>query len=218
VIAVPGGGLATTSSIVFGSFLAAQVEVTAGPVNISKITVDGTATSTTCPSDYYVGIFYREGSSGTVNRVETRYQNCNDSGTGILAENGAGATQSVTLENNDVHDNTYAGIYACSNQTPSTLTAYIKNNYVGNSGQWGIATDCNVAGSVSDNLVAGGFVGISAGSPSSPVSGNTVNGGTYGIYLPGAAKVSGNTINVIHFGIFLDAAGTVLSNRIANSE
>lgn len=220
VIAMPGGGLATTSSIVFGS-LAAQVEVTAGPVKITNIIVDGAAANATCPSGYYAGIFYRTGSSGTVNRVEARNQNCNSIGTGILVENGVGAVQSVTLENNDVHDDTAFGIYACSNQTPSTLTAYIKNNYVGNSGdiQIGITTDCNVAGSVSDNVVAGGLVGIYAGSPSSPVSGNTVNGGTYGINITGAATVSGNTVNnPTEFGIALDAAGTVLSNRIANSE
>jgi pectin methylesterase-like acyl-CoA thioesterase len=47
VIAVPSGGLATTSSLVLGT-AAAQVEVTAGRVTITNITVDGTASSN-CP-------------------------------------------------------------------------------------------------------------------------------------------------------------------------
>jgi hypothetical protein len=78
VIAMPSTPLAQTSSIYFSSVssVAAQVQVTAGPVNISNITVDGTAESSNCPSDsYYFGIFYSSGSSGTVDEVEARNQN-----------------------------------------------------------------------------------------------------------------------------------------------
>src|ERR1035438_4835680 len=153
VIAVPSGGLATTSSIILGT-LAAQVEVTAGPVTMTNITVDGTASSN-CPSTaVYVGIFYASGSSGTVNEVETRNQNCNGIyGFGILAENGAGATQLITIENSNINSNSYAGITAGSDQTPSTLTASIKSNYVAG-GVVGIYTAFNVGGSVSGNVVA----------------------------------------------------------------
>jgi hypothetical protein len=215
VITVPSGGLATTSSLVFGTG-AAQVEVTSGPVTITNITVDGTASSN-CPSGAYVGIFYASGSSGTVNEVETRNQNCNGEGLGIVAENGAGATQSVTIENSNINNNTYAGIFACSNQTPSTLTASIKSNYVAGGGS-GIVTYCNVGGSVSGNIVAASGYGVWAVSPSSLVSKNTVTGGIVGIEVDGAATVSGNTINGAQFGgIFVYAAGTVTSNNISNS-
>jgi hypothetical protein len=216
VIAVPSGGLATTSSLVFGT-VAAQVEVTSGPVTITNITVDGTASSN-CPSTFYGGIFYASGSSGTVNEVETRNQNCNNwNGLGILAENGAGATQSVTIENSNINNNTYAGIIAFTNQTPSTLTASIKSNYVAG-GTFGIVTYYNVGGSVSGNIVAASTYGVYAGSPSSLVSKNTVNGGSYGVYvLIAGAVVSGNTINGAQFGVVVGAAGTVTSNNILHS-
>src|SRR4029077_8561447 len=42
VLTIPSGGLKTTSSINIGS-ISAQIQVTAGPVNISNITVDGFA-------------------------------------------------------------------------------------------------------------------------------------------------------------------------------
>ena len=213
VIAVPSGGLATTSSLVFAT-LSAQVEVTAGPVTITNITVDGTASSN-CPNNPYVGIFYASGSSGTVNEVETRNQNCNSGGFGILAENGAGATQSVTIENSNINNNTDSGIFACSNQTPSTLTASIKSNYVAGGGL-GIFTYCNVGGSVSGNIIAASTFGVYAVSPSSLVSKNTVNGGSEGIEVDGAATVSGNTINGAYFGVVV-YAGTVTSNNISNS-
>jgi hypothetical protein len=217
VIAVPSGGLATTSSIIVGT-LAAQVEVTAGPVTITNITVDGTA-STNCPSTLvYAGIFYASGSSGTVNEVETRNQNCNGIyGFGILAENGAGATQLVTIENSNINSDSY-GITAGSDQTPSTLTASIKSNYVAG-GLVGIYTYFNVGGSVSGNIVAASTsgVGVVANSPSSLVSKNTVNGGSEGIDVDGAATVSGNTINGATYGVFVNAAGSVTSNNISNS-
>src|ERR1700686_4203066 len=215
VIAVPSGGLATTSSLVFAT-LSAQVEVTAGPVTITNITVDGTASSN-CPNNAYLGIFYASGSSGTVNEVETRNQNCNSGGLGIVAENGAGAPQSVTIENSNINNNTDSGIFACSNQTPSTLTATIKSNYLAGDGI-GIVTYCNVGGSVSGNIVADARTfGVWAVSPSSLVSKNTVNGGSEGIEVDGAATVSGNTINGVQYGVVVFAAGTVTSNNISQS-
>src|SRR5271167_4447111 len=219
VIAVPSGGLATTSSIILGT-LAAQVEVTAGPVTITNIAVDGTA-STNCPTStvVYAGIFYASGSSGTVNEVETRNQNCNNIyGFGILAENGAGATQLITIESSNINSYSYAGITAGSDQTPSTLTASIKKNFVAG-GVVGISTAINVGGSVSGNVVAASAsgTGVVASSPSSLVSENTVNGGSEGIEVGGAATVSGNTINGATYGVFVNAAGTVTSNNISNS-
>jgi len=215
VISVPSSGLATTSSIYFGT-VAPQVEVTAGPVNISNITVDGTAGSTNCPSTYEAGIFYSSGSSGTVTDVETRNQSCNSEGVGIVAENGAGATQSVTIENSIINTNSYISILACSEQIPSTLTASIKNNYV-DATNIGIDLWCNVGGSVSGNVVAAGAIGVYAESPSITVSGNTVTAaGLYGIDAQGSV-VSGNTVNNASCGIYIEVASSVTSNRISNS-
>lgn len=220
VIAMPSGGLGTTSSInsVLGT-IAAQVEVTAGPVNITNITVDGTAGTTSCPSTDYVGIFYSSGSSGTVNEVETRNQTCNSGGVGITAENGAAASPlSVTIENSNIHDNSFVGIITCSNQPTSTLTASIKGNYI-MGGQYGVITFCNAGGSVSSNTIAAGNngIGIYAGSSSTTLSGNTVIDGAYGIFVVEAAVVSGNTVTNASFGIVVEATGSVTSNHISNS-
>jgi len=224
IIAVPSSGLTTTSSLFFGT-LAAQVEVTTGPVNITGITVDGTASSSNCPSANtpYVAIFYSSGSSGTVNEVEARYQNCNNLGLGILAENGAGASQSVTIEKSNIHNDTGSGITAYSDQTPSTLTALIKSNDVA-SGAMGIGGEGidveGTAGSVSDNNVAGYNVGVLASSSSSPISGNTVSGGTDGIGVDAATIVSGNTVSNAAYGVYVftpGAGSSVTSNHILNS-
>ncbi len=214
VIAVPGGGLSTTSSIYFGT-VAAQVEVTAESVKISNITVDGTAGSTNCPSTFEAGIFYSSGSSGTVNEVETRNQSCNSEGVGIVAENGAGATQSVTIENSNINTNSYISILACSDQTPSTLTASIKGNNVAGA-NIGIDLWCNVGGSVSGNVVSANGIGVYAESPSITVSGNTVTGGGLGIDAQGSV-VSDNTVNNAIDGIYVEVAASVTSNHISNS-
>lgn len=218
VIAVPSGGLTTTSSISLG-VVAAQVEVTAGPVNISGITVDGSASSN-CPnsSDFFVGIFYTSGSSGTVNEVETRNQTCNVNGIGIAAENGAGTTQSITIENSNVSSVSNTGITAYSDQTPSTLNAYIKGNYLANFSN-GIVPDGTVAGSVTGNFLDGGPTSLDVYglSPSSPITGNITNGGRIGITLAAPTHASGNTVSGASYGIWLHAAAVASSNRVLNS-
>ena len=220
VLTIPSGGLKTTSSINIGT-ISAQIQVTAGPVNISNITVDGFASGANCPSGNYVGIFYSSGSSGKVNEVETRNQSCNPSGFGIVAENTAGAAQSVTIQNSNVHDFSGFGIETCSDQTPATLTANIKGNLVSNNlpnSQPGIVNNCNEAAAVSGNTIVGGQVGIFAFSPSGLVSGNIVTDASDGILL-GDATASGNTIVNASNGIVTlqSGTGTATSNRILNS-
>src|ERR1700688_1412947 len=56
VITVPGSGLAVVTSG-FGYSIAALVAVTAGPVNITDLTVDGTGSNVSYPT-WDVGIFY----------------------------------------------------------------------------------------------------------------------------------------------------------------
>jgi hypothetical protein len=218
-IDMPSGGLTTTSSInpYLNGTVAAQVEVTVPGVNLINLTVNGTATSSNCPATTlaYIGIFYSSGSSGTLNKVQTRNQNCNGLGVGIAAENGAGAAQAVTIESSDVNNVSYTGIFAYSNQSPPTLTALIKGNYI--SAYDGVQS-FDVAGSVSGNNIFPSFLGMTAASPSSTTSGNQVTGGTYGfaVEAPGAV-VSGNTVNNAPYGVLVDFPGSVTSNHISNS-
>ena len=224
IITVPSGGLATTPSLSNGNLpVAAQVEVTAGPVNITGITVDGSASSN-CPISLYVGIFYSSGSSGTVNEVQTRNQNCNPYGEGIIAENGAGTAQSVTIENSDVNSFTFSGILVCSNQTPTTLTALIKGNYIAGAAYYGVQTGCNGgvstnAGSVSGNNipVTGRSTGVYAASASSPISGNTITAGLYGVEVGTPTAISGNTVNDAAYGILVFGPASLTSNHMSNS-
>jgi hypothetical protein len=220
VIAMPSTPLAQTSSVYFSS-VAAQVQVTAGPVNISNITVDGTAESSNCPSDsYYFGIFYSSGSSGTVDEVEARNQNCNPLGVGIGAENGSGATESVTIENSNTNAASTIGIYACSEESPSTLSASIKSNNITGS-EYGILLPCpGVTGSISGNVINAveNSVGVSTSSPAT-VSGNTVIGPANGVGISAnaAPDILDNTIQGAAWGVYLYAAGTITSNHILNS-
>ena len=213
VIAMPSSGLTTTTSLRFGT-VAAQVEVTSGPVNITGITVVGPGSGCTVE---VVGIFYASGSSGTLNAVQTQFQYCGIPGIGILAENGSGVSTSVTIENSNTNLSGYAGIYVCS-PTPSTLNANIKNNYVIENIGYGIATDCNTTATVSDNVVDANYgkEGIILMAPSSKVTGNTLTGGTGILSVAPGAVISGNTITLVGAGIWLDGAATVTSNRISN--
>ena len=218
VVTVPNGGLATTPSIISGT-IAAQVEITAGPVNITGITVDGTAGSTTCPSVAYTGIFYNSGASGTVNEIETRNQNCGSVGIGIVGENGAGVIQTVTIQNSNLNSNNYAGITVESNQVPPSLNAIIKNNWVRGSSN-GIMSFDNAQGSISGNAINANLTGIYSGAANATVLGNTVIGGNIGIDITGTAvNVTSNRIaNSAHAGISVEIGNVnVKANTIFQS-
>ena len=68
IITVPSAGL-TNNEVNY----AAQVLVTAGPVNITYITVDGTGNNLD-GSYALAGLFYGTGSSGVIKDVTTRFQ------------------------------------------------------------------------------------------------------------------------------------------------
>jgi parallel beta-helix repeat protein len=246
VVTIPADGLASTTSITFpGVPFYAQVEANGASVRINNITVDGSASSN-CPqgdlgpgvAGAYTGIFYPSGSSGIMNNVNTRHQSCtaNDPavGVGILAENGLGATQSVTIQNSNVRDQTLSGIVVCSTQDPPTLTVTIKNNNLDESVANGdgngilVYPTCNVAGSISGNFIDGpreDQVGIEVGPLSNivpAVSGNTVagNGSAIGIYISANnAVVSSNTVLKEFDGIVINAGSgiTVSSNRLLDN-
>jgi hypothetical protein len=192
IIAMPVAGLATTPSLHYGT-VAPQVEVRAGTVDIIGITVDGTASSSNCPSVDYVGIFYSN-SSGTVNEVETRFQNCGDNviGVGILAEDSA-SSRSVTIENSNIHDYTLAGIVGFG----ADFTVSIENNFV-------------------FSLPSPGYTGIAQFAHAGDVSGNTVTGGAVGIVVESDVVVSDNTVSDEVDGIDVYVKATVTSNRISD--
>ncbi len=220
-VTIPSGGLVTASSITYGT-VAAQIQVTSGPVNITGITVNGQAVGSDCPSYPYIGILYSSGSSGTVNNVETLYQWCQpigrqSQGIGIAAENGDGAAQSVTIENSNINDNSYAGIAVNSSQVSSpSLTFVVRNNWV-TGANYGIMSLGNAQGTISGNVTVIGSTGVYAAAANVTVSGNTLVAGTIGISINGpAVSVSSNRIlNSAQSGISLQSANdTVQNNKI----
>jgi Right handed beta helix region len=223
IITIPATGLVGTSSIFFGP-VAAQVEVTSGPVTITNITVDGTAGSN-CPSGEYLGIFYAAGSSGTVGAVEVRNQNCGtSSGYGILAENGAGPSQKVTIQNSNIHDSSQYGIVTWNDQSPSTLTVPIENNYLASANPYAVPlveVGNTVAGTISNNTIVATSAqdGIDTFSPLTTISANTIMGGGTGIVAFARATISGNTFINASNAIQVSSghAATITSNRIFNS-
>jgi hypothetical protein len=206
VIAPPPNGLVKNVTSITGEPVAAQVLVEnvtpPGNVVLMGITVDGTGAEVQgCSATAALaGIFYASGTSGTIDEVTTRDQNLPSCGYGIWIENGAGSNQSITVENNSVHDASWLGIFAISNQIPSTLTATIKGNFV--SGLvYNQTKDIEVngiSGSLTGNVVTGGFQGLT-------------NDG-------GPVTISGNTVADIPIGvgIAIGDGSTVKSNKISN--
>jgi hypothetical protein len=211
IIAAPPGGLSTNvNSILLQQALAAQVGVTAGPVNIVNITVDG-ANNNLNGSSWLAGIFYQGGSSGVINHVTTRNQTDSGHGVGIWLENGTANAESITLQNSSVHNVDYSGIIAGD----TTLTATISGNWV-SSGNIGIAMDA--AGSATSNRVTAGTYGIIQYQGAGKVSSNNVFNSPTGIYMYGNGTVSGNTVLNNPTGIYVSGNGSVASsNKIVNS-
>jgi parallel beta-helix repeat protein len=211
VIAVPGSGLAvvTTGS---GYPVAPQVDVTAGPVNISDITVDGTGANVTYPP-WLVGILYDTGSSGTVNEVTARNQSTSGSGAGVgvWADNASGTSESVTIENSSFHDIQNSAVVTVG----SNLLATVKANTMATAGY---SVQLEGGGSFTGNVISGGIYPTLSGP--SAISANTVTNSGYGMYVtgPASAVVTGNTvINSGTVGIFLVAPVTASHNTVANS-
>jgi hypothetical protein len=206
VIAPPPNGLVKNVTSITGEPVGAQVLVEnvtpPGNVVLTGITVDGTGAEVQgCSvSAALAGIFYASGTSGTIDRVTTRDQMLASCGYGIWIENGAGPNQSITVENNSVHDVSWLGIFALSNQTPSTLTATIKGNFVTGL-VYNETKDIEVngiSGALTGNVVTGGFQGLINDSGPVTISGNTV------------ADIS------IGVGIAIGDGSTVKTNKISN--
>ena len=214
VITVPGSGLSVVTTG-FGVLIAAQVHVTAGPVNISDITVDGTG-SNGSNAQWLVGILYDSGSSGTVNEITARNLNTSGSraGVGVWAENATGTNESVIIENSSFHDIDNSAVLTLG----STLLATVK----GNTMETGFITvQWDAAGSLTGNVVNGGVEGLSLSGPPSAttVSGNTVVNSTYGIVAFVGASITSNKISNAFTGIYFccGSGWNIQSNSITKS-
>jgi hypothetical protein len=228
VITVPVAGLVqNVTSIVNPSFLfAAQVLVGAGPVNITNITVDGTGNALSGTGTRIAGIFYESGSSGVVNQVTTRFQEDDETGTGIWAENNVSGA--VTIQNSSIHDFDHSGIEVGG----SGLTITIKANRVSAATTTATADILAIvivsaaSGSVSSNTVTGpgtGFdtQGITVDVPVVTVTGNSVTNWYYALldFDAGATYTSNTVGNPAAFGVLLEGTGaTVQSNIITGTE
>jgi parallel beta-helix repeat protein len=214
------GGLASNLDSIFGDPIVAQVMANAtGTVNISNITVDGTGNNQN-GLVALVGVFYASGTSGTVNGVTTAHQSGNNRGSGIWAENGNSTTQSVTIENCEVHDADYQGIFVGSNQLPPTLTATINGNMI-NALSFGVYDEA--AGSVTKNIIVdveGDGITVGKAAFNSVLNNSITNSFTGIRVFQSGATVKSNTIfkgfNGFSSGVMLSSSGnaTVESNTI----
>jgi hypothetical protein len=232
VIAPPSGGLTNTATDDFADTVAYQVWINnaSGPVNLSKLTIDGTGNGITglC-SEYVAGVFYQN-SSGTANLIAARNQKGSGCGFGFYVEGGS-ANPSVTIENSSIHDYDFAGIYTETNSATSELTATISGNdvtcaFTGIDFCGGILLQAGTTDTVTGNFVSSTFDGIDATpSVTGSISRNTViNSSEYGIDTA-ADEVSVTNNKIINtnshnysIGIVLfTAVGTIQSNSIANA-
>jgi hypothetical protein len=196
VIAVPASGLAVIADGT--NSIAPQLAVTAGPVNISDITVDGSGNNVVCCTNL-VGIYYASGSSGTINEATVRNLSASGFSVGAWAENNSSQPETVTIENSSFHDIDNTAISVISGQ-PSTLSAMVKGNSVSTT-PFAVFWDAG-GGSLTGNVVDGGSpslgqVGLNLFSPGT-VSSNTVTGFTSGInaYNDGISAAANKISNV----------------------
>jgi hypothetical protein len=213
IISVPVAGL-----VLDANGIAAQVEVTAGPVNITNITVDG-KDNNAGDTTILVGIFYGANSSGVIKAVTTRNQLNFGLGFGIRADNTNSTQELLTIEDCSVHDFDDAGIYVEGN-----FTATVNANHVNASNATDFVDGIFVqsAGSITDNGVTG--AGISSGGgiigdfPDLAISGNTVSNWEFGLADLDGAKYTSNAVRNTATGFVSFAEGaTVESNTITQA-
>jgi hypothetical protein len=213
-------------------------------VVISNLTVDGGANPAGqglyCKgvglSAGLVGIFYdatnnAPGTVGNIGDVTTRNQQTENVGCGygIWVENGSPTNQSVTIQNNSVHDFDLGGITAVTAPmgAPPAVTATIKGNFVHGSvscsecSPYGIDTQ-TIEGTILGNVITGVVSGITAGDSTIPITNNTVAGFGTGVTLSGGSTASSNEIANVYTAFVLGGSSnpgpTVKSNTTNNTE
>jgi hypothetical protein len=219
VITIPGGGLPTTVTSIFGETVGAQVLVQAsGPVNLSNLTVDGAGGDQACASTWLAGIFYASGASGSVSRVTTRNQIDGSCGVGIWAESGGAPNTSVTVQGNSVHDFDSSGIFLAS-FSPPTLNASIHDNFVSPNSASAIGVvAASINGDLTDNDISNTLAGVFDLSAAVRVAANNVSASVFGLVLLAGGTVQGNDITNSGVGVALGGPGaTIQSNRVTSS-
>ena len=190
VISVPGTPLTVVSSDFQDELLLApMVYVTAGPVNIEDVTVDGTGWPVIADTNL-VGILYATGSSGLVS--ETAIRSFPFPGVGVWAENSGSANQTVTVEKSSFHS------------VDSGIITY------------GSALTISATGNI---LAAVSTYGIATHSSTGTLAGNVINGlgGGLALVLDGPITATNNIISNDKYGIQASNGVTVLSNKISAS-
>jgi hypothetical protein len=232
IVTVPPAGLSVNTTSIEGEAVAAHVLVSAGPVNITNITVDSAGNNVNGAAPL-AGLFYGSGSSGVINQVTTRNQitTATDGfplGTGIWAENGNSTNNEVTIQSCSVHDFNNTGIFVIGDQG-ANLTAVIRGNNVSaatGTSFGGISVFS--AGNVTNNFVTGpGNIvfpsgndgGISIANPSVTVSNNIVTNWHFGIAdFDGATYTNNAVLNTgTAISLLASSGGTANSNIISHS-
>ena len=210
VITAPGGGL-TSQFDDYGYDLAPLVSVnnTAGPVNISYVTVDGAGATSSDSAASAIGIFYGD-ASGTVSQVTVRNIGLGTYASGVWAS--ATAAESVTVQSSNFHD-----IYNSSVVTldPSSSSVTLKGNTMAANGYNLQLFGATV--NVSGNLVRGTgcCYGVNISVPGT-ISGNTITNNVFGLYGSGPT-ITKNEISKSLFGIVLTGDAIVKTNTISQS-
>jgi len=213
-------------------------------VVVSNLTVDGGANPAGEPffcqgvgvSPGLVGIFYdatgnAPGTVGIIGDVTTRNQQTQNVGCGygIWVENDGTTNQSVTVQNNSVHDFDLGGITAVgpSGAAPA-LTATIRGNFVHaistcvECSPYGIEADA-VDGTIEANIVTGEAYGIINSYSPISITNNTVAGSGTGIWLQNVASTAtSNNITNVNTAFALNGSNnpgpTLTSNTTKNTQ
>jgi nitrous oxidase accessory protein NosD len=219
-IAVPSGGLVVTGTNDQGEPMAAQIFVdnSAGKVNLSNLTVDGTGNGIIAA--FFPGVFYQN-SSGTINRLTILNHEGDYGGAGVWLD-GGGSKPTVTVENSNVEGYDVIGIFAETYPVEtSELTVTIKGNYaipIVEAEYAGIYLFGVQIASVSGNLITGTGDGIDLNEVGgNPVSANTIVSARSGIEIVNdwvPVTVTSNTIFNTIFGIGWNDPSTVTGNTI----
>jgi nitrous oxidase accessory protein NosD len=225
-IVPPAGGLvANASSYSSGNPIAAQVKVidATGPVNITKLTVDGAGNGIAGCAPNIIGFLYQN-SSGKLTSVVARNQKlaaglegC-QSGVGIFVQSDRiGGVSNVTVISSSVHDFQKTGI--AGNEVGTTLTA-TTNVVIGQGPTTGAAENGIQIGFGATGAVTGNKVIDNIWAPDTS---SDPGDGAAGILIYGASPttVTSNIVGNTQFGIavvsdpsFLADTSTVTKNTV----
>lgn len=221
IVAAP---FAISTTVNGGAQAAAQIfvnHVSGGAVNLTNLQVNGLGNGAGGTGDYFIGVLYQD-SSGTIKQVITSNQDgTNVIGFGMWVEGGS-SNPMVTVEGCSVHDFTDYGIYSTGTTiTPPNLTLTLKNNVVSSvsEGLSSIVADVGTDPAISGNTVNGGTWGIFSAAREGSITGNTVLGSQTGIQLDadGPAVISNNIYDTVKYGISLGPAALSVSKIQSNN-